>query len=140
MKTDKDKILDELQRVHKSRGILNPRDVVEFARNKKTELHKLFLWDDSDAAERYRIWQARSVINATVIVTKETGKTIHAWVSLQDDRNADGGYRAIVDVMADPVLRSRLLAGALREMESFQKRYEDLEELASVFSEMKKVG
>ena len=43
---------EELEYIRQSNGgFLRPQDVVEYARNQETELHKRFTWDDGEAAE-----------------------------------------------------------------------------------------
>lgn len=54
---------EELERLSKSlRGHLTPRDVLDAAKAKQSPLHDIFEWDDSTAAERFRIFQARNLI------------------------------------------------------------------------------
>lgn len=130
--------LNELELIrNKNGGILRPEDVVEFAKNPKTALHKKFTWDNDKAAHEYRLWQARELIRVSVNILPQNNKPFRAYVSLVDDRkNPGGGYRALVDVMADGELREKLLEQAIKDMRGFQKKYKALKELASVFSVM----
>ena len=41
---------------------LHAEDVVAAARDPLSPLHSKFQWDDSKAAHRYRLWQARQII------------------------------------------------------------------------------
>ena len=126
---------DELRRIAgRHRGVLHAAHVVAFARNKKTALHSQFQWDDDEAAQQFRLMQARKLIRVTVIVAKQTGQTVNAYVSLQKDREAKGGYRYIVDVMSKTKLREQFLAQALRELNALAVKYGELEELAKVFA------
>lgn len=123
-------------------GMLDPVKVVEFARDPDTALHAKFEWDDGEAAEKYRIWQARQVIRLELTIaprSEETPKEIRAFVSLQADRG-EGGYRAILDVLSDDDLRGQLLEEAKRDMKIFRKKYNILNELARVFSAMEEMG
>jgi hypothetical protein len=131
----------ELQKIAKANGgLLNPPDIVEYARNPRTELHKRFEWDNTKAAEEYRLWQAREVIRVIVSVVDINGKnhTVKAFVSLPEDRGG-GGYRAIVDVMKMEYLRLSMLEEAKSEMRRFREKYAALSELAKVFEEMDRV-
>jgi hypothetical protein len=47
-------------------GTLAPQDVLTDARNPNSPLHDLFLWNDSEAAEAYRLIQAREVVRVVV--------------------------------------------------------------------------
>lgn len=129
----------ELEAIRKRhRGILRPGDVVEYARDQKTALHELFEWDDGKAAEEYRLEQARQVIRCTVHLIEDEQPPVRAYVSLQDDRKAGNSYRSIEEVLASPKLREALLSQALREANSWQKRYERLNELKPVFRAIQK--
>ena len=123
-------------------GLLDPARVVEYARNPDTALHTRFEWDNGEAAEKYRLWQARQVIRLELTITplsEESPKEIRAFVSLQADRGS-GGYRTILDVLSNDDLRDQLLEEARRDMRIFRKKYNTLNELASVFSAMEEVG
>lgn len=116
-------------------GLLIPLHVVEFARDPNTALHSAFEWDDSAAAHKYRIEQARELIRVMVTVQAvgDRDVVIRPYISLIQDRRA-GGYRATADVMADPELRSRMLDTALLELRRFRNRYKHFQELAALFS------
>lgn len=43
-------------------GQLKPEDVVREAKSPRSILHGIFVWDDSRAAHKYRLWQAREFI------------------------------------------------------------------------------
>lgn len=124
--------LDQLK--HASGGIVSPRAVVDFARNSRTALHSWFEWNNSAAAEKYRLHQARLLINVLVTVVPGTKIATQAYVSLAEDRHEDGGYRAIVDVLSDADLRGRLLAMALAELRAFRSKYRRLQELGDLFA------
>lgn len=119
-------------------GILRPADVVAFARDPQTALHTEFEWDDSKAAEQYRLEQARQIIRCAVRVIGDGKPPIRAYVSLLVDRQAGDSYRDVLDVMNAPNLRDQLLAQALREAESWRLRYEQFVELQPVCREIVK--
>jgi hypothetical protein len=120
-------------------GLLRGEDVVAFARAENTALHAKFQWDDTLAAEQYRLWQAREIIRCHVLVLDrgEDKVTTRAYVSLMGDRTEDGGgYRTMVDVMTDRSLRKKLLAQALADAERWQQKYQLLAELTPVFRQL----
>lgn len=132
----------ELHRIAEQHGgKLRPADVVKEARAKSSPLHSSFEWDDSEAAQRYRIWQARQLISVTVeyIGSGQESKLTRVFVSLSPDRKQGGGYRSISTVMDNASQRRTLMADAVEEMERFQQKYSDLKELAEVFAAMRKV-
>ena len=135
-------VIAELYRLAKSNGgLLLPEMVVEAARSEDSAMHDSFEWDDSIAAQSYRIHQARNMIRVVVsYLPSDKSETAHrVFVSLLEDRNEDGGYRTMVSVMSDKDLRSQLLSVAKTEMECFERKYAQLKELAVVFAAMRRV-
>ena len=138
-------ITDELMFIKdQNNGFIDPVVVVDFARNENTALHNRFEWDDTEAAEKYRVWQARMIIRMELVVLPETGKKdklVRSFVSLVSDRKAeqDKGYRFMVDVLSDTDLRGRLLEEARKDMLIFRRKYSQLTELAKVFVAMDEI-
>jgi hypothetical protein len=124
---------DELEFIRQQNGgFLRPSDVVDFARDKQTVIHRYFEWDDSEAAEKYRLAQAQSLIRVAVIVSEETSEKVRAFVSLSDDRKTGKGYRSIIEVMADKDLSERLLEDAKQELISFTRKYNSIKRLSAI--------
>jgi len=132
-------IQEELAKIAKRNGgVLMPAAVVKAARRESSPLHDRFTWDDSKAAQKHRLWEARQLI-VTVRVIVNDSEPFNAYISLKPDRPEGGGYRAMVEVLSDKELRAQMLGDALAELEVFRKKYKDLKELASVFAATKKV-
>lgn len=94
----------------KNGGILQVDAVLQEAKDKSSPLHNHFEWDDSVAAEAHRRYQARVLIQRCKITIVETEPTtVRAFVSLQSDREAGGGYRMTTKVMDDEALREEFL-------------------------------
>jgi hypothetical protein len=135
----KDAILKELNLIAKRDGTLRPEAVVDFARNKKTALHKRFTWDNTAAAYQWRLHEARMIIRVSVTVISEDIGECRAFVSLKSDRQADIGYRPMVSILSHEDLREQMLRDALEEIQAFKMKYKGLKELAEVFKAMDKV-
>ena len=134
-------VKEELEYIQsKNKGLLRPVDVVEFAKNPETILHGKFCWDDRIAGERYRLQQARQIIQVEVSVVPKTEKTVRAFVSLFDDRKRPGGgYRQTTKVLSQKQKREKLLVQALIELRSWAKKYNDLKALIPIFEAVEKV-
>jgi len=136
-------IVAELLRIAaKHGGVLEPAAVVQAARRKSSPLHSKFEWNNSTAAEAYRLWQARQLISVTVeyIGRGKRGTLQKVFVSLSTDRHRDGpGYRTMTSVVANKTYREQLLEDALADMKRFREKYAQLKELAEVFAAMRKV-
>lgn len=114
-------------------GLIRPADVVEAARSPDSVLHDYFTWDDGEAAEKWRLEEARRLIRVVVVKQVNEAEPVRAFVSLSTDRIAGGGYRAIAEVLDDEELNERMLQDALDELGSFQRKYERLAALKPVF-------
>lgn len=135
-------IVEELERIrtHDRQKMLKPRAVVEAARVKSNPLHTYFEWDNSIAAERYRLDQARDLIVSVQITRDGIDNPFQAYVSLPSSRiRKGGGYHGMADVMSSKELRLEMLKSAMNDLENFQERYRRLEELAEVFTAISRV-
>jgi len=137
-----EKLIAELTNIaEQNGGTIRPDDVVTAAQPEESPLHSFFDWNDSEAAYKYRLWQARQLIRVmvTYVGDGENKTPTRVFVSLTTDRKSGNGYRSIVSVLSDTERRRQLLADALTEMLGFQKKYAALKELAAVFSAMSNV-
>ena len=64
------KINDELNTLEK----VTPKAVVEKARDENTELHQVFEWDDTIAAQKHREQQARIMLSQLIVVRDKADK------------------------------------------------------------------
>lgn len=126
-----DKAGEVLDALYRERGEIKPAALVDVSRPKDAPLHCLFEWNDEAAAEEYRKQQARSIICNVVTVGEVTDETYtRAFV------HVESSYQPISIVLDDRDKTAELLACAKREMRSFQRKYHELSELASVIQAM----
>jgi len=126
-------LLLELEKIRTANGgFLTPEAVVSAAKDEDSPLHSYFTWDDTEAAHRWRLEQARKLIRLSVTIVKQDTQPVRAYVSLLNDRGKNG-YRATIDVLNDEDLRDQLLQCALRELAAFRHKYAVLSELAELF-------
>lgn len=125
-------VVRELNRIEKRDGALHPESVVDEARPESSPLHGFFTWNNNEAAELYRRWEARKLIQSVRIIYegKKDGTVVRAYVSLivNDER----GYYGMARVLSSSDLRAQLLETALKEAESWMTRYEHLKELSEI--------
>jgi len=128
------KIRQELEIIRKNnKGLLNPEDVVEFAKNKNTALHKSFEWDDKKASAAYRIAQAEGIIRrvkVTIVNKQKEEVKVRCYVSLPEDRGSKsdgkGNYRHIDSVISEKDLRIQFLESVQSEFESFRLKLRNI--------------
>ena len=99
---DKTKAVRErLERIRiREKGVLTPDAVVADARNVTSPLHGYFTWDDTEAANQFRLEQARTLIrNIKVEVTTTTTRMAAPFYVRDPQRSSDEqGYRAIAEL------------------------------------------
>jgi hypothetical protein len=70
-------IKEELQAIAEG-GVLHPADVIAAARNPNSAMHGQFEWDNSEAAEAYRLQQARALIRRVKVnVVRSDQEVVH---------------------------------------------------------------
>ncbi|WP_128270364.1 hypothetical protein [Paenirhodobacter populi] len=114
-------------------GELTPKDVVSDARNPNSPLHSFFEWDDGEAAEQYRLQQARGLIRSVVaIYTREDAPAVKmkAYVHVADPGAQH--YREASHAMSQERTREMVLRRALDELIGWKRRYKDLQEFAQL--------
>lgn len=59
-------------------GVIHPADVVEAARDPGSAMHRQFEWNDGEAAEAYRLQQARALIRRVKVnVVRSDQEVVH---------------------------------------------------------------
>lgn len=123
----------ELLRSSKN-GELTAEDVLADARNPNSPLHSFFEWDDSAAAHEHRLSQARHLIRTVVAVYKENPNgaetRTRAYVHIRQAETPH--YRETSEALSVPDTRHEVINSALRELNLFKARYQDLVEFAEV--------
>lgn len=133
---DPDKVLNEICSISD-----NPtkEQIVEKARDVNSEMHDLFEWNDTVAAEKYRLTQASALVRNLRVryiglnedKPQEEMKSImcRALYSLPGTT----GYTHINVIMNDEVKYQTLLEQARNELERFKAKYAMLTELKPIF-------
>lgn len=117
-------------------GALTQEAVLEQARSANSSLHPHFVWEDGEAAEKYRLGQAGELIRSITVDVSRSNlaeKPIRAFISVQ---RADGerSYTSTLVAMSDQELRGQVIKAAWAELLAVRRKYEGLEELARVFA------
>ena len=107
-----------------------PKQILDFARDPGTELHKCFEWDDSIAAEKYRLQQARTVVCHLVYV-EETQQEPQRIRLIQ---KTSEGYSPVQLIVRNKTEYESLLSRAMAELRAFKQRYHALSELEEILA------
>lgn len=129
---------------------LIPEILVEDAKRKDSPLHDWFEWDDKRAANRYRIEQGEKLLRSIVVMVKsgeDEEREIRAFhaVEVKDAEPSEReGYNrkryvSIGNVLSDQNYRKQLVESALRELETWRKKYATYHELVLAVEAVSKV-
>jgi len=133
-KANAEKCYQEIQQIGKE---VTPQQVVAAAEDPNCELHKCFEWDDSSAAEKYRLYQARNVMNNLIVVRHEVEnkkEPIQFRVMMKNETTPGSGYKPTVIMVKDEDEYAKLLEQARRELRAFKQKYSCLSELAEILA------
>jgi len=124
---DSQKVGEELEELEKTSEITN-RNVLAYARkNKNSELHKCFEWDDEKAGEKYRLIQATNIISSiSVVIEEEPIKKQKIYFSIKSDEKEGRKFKNIKDILEDDEDYKALLNKARKEFETCKDNYDKL--------------
>lgn len=132
-----EKVALHLQKLEKKNGEVTKQAFVDSARSERSPMHKLFNWNDEEAAEKYRLYQARNIINSlvvTVIENDEETISTKVFVNPGSSEHTKGSYINIRKAMNSEDTRNQVLEDARREARWFMDKYKNLQEVADVIS------
>jgi hypothetical protein len=130
----------ELKRIWDERAELRASYVLDEARHDDSPLHQFFQWDDTAAAEGFRLFQAAALIRSVklrVTSTDQRGQVtdyvVRAWQPARYVDDSDTGkYLPVEMIREDPKVREALIRQMGRDAETFRRRYSHLTEFAQV--------
>ena len=129
------------QLIESNGGQVSPADIVDFARNPKTALHRAFNWDDTTAAEAWRIEQAKKILRVSVVMIArpDNGNMVRVRAFISPCGDGERGYQYTPKMIETVSGRAAILQAAFAEFEAFRAKYEWLEELMPLFEAGKKI-
>lgn len=127
---DAQKVADEIVSIGDS---ATPRQIVDKAMDKRTELHKCFEWDNDVAADQYRLQQARQITHHLVIEEHFDANEDKPPIRFLVKTSQVEGYKPIERVFRQDDEYQKLLARAMAELRAFKQKYSRLSELSEIF-------
>lgn len=95
------------QELFDKHGKITASMLVQAAKSKDSPAHDAFEWNNTKAANEYRLWQARQFIKkVTIIYKEEEQKLFHVPVNFNDDESNEGFYKPVVVMQQDEFERS----------------------------------
>ena len=132
-------VRDQLQAIYDEHKRLTPSIVVTVAADPAHPLHERFVWDDSEAARRYRLVQASGLIRSVSgVVEREEDRPpvrVRAFVAdrdtspapvvdedTEDVEDLTGNYRPVEEVVSSDVLRTAWFRSLQRDWQALRRR------------------
>lgn len=136
-KADADKVGLELEAIRKKHnGKLKPANIVKRAKIKNSAMHCVFIWDDEQAAEEYRIHQARRLVSCLRVdvefmenPVQDISQNVRAFVNVTD-ADGDRFYTSTDVALQDVDLKLQVLNAARRKVASAVADLRSLEQCA----------
>lgn len=125
---DPQKVADEILGIGDE---ATPQQIVDAARDESTELHRCFEWNDSVAAEKYRLTQARTIV-CNLVIAKPEEKPEAPQIRYFYKTESGSGYKPSSHVFKIDTEYQSLLKRAYAELHSFKVKYANLKELEPI--------
>lgn len=115
---------------------IKPDMIVQYAKdNPDSEIHKCMTWDDTKAADKWRLHEARMIVRSLVI-TIETEERKEQPIRMFLRTDTTSGYKETVRIYQNEDELNGMLRMAKAELVAFEKKYRILsntEELKEIF-------
>ena len=142
-KVDAQTVGEVMEQIEAEQGSVTRENFLDASRPQDAPTHDLFEWDDSKAAELYRLRQSGEVIMhiAIKVVSPKTAEpeTIRGFVNVFDRDAQQSKYVNFNTAMADEEMRKIVLKNAYKELVCFQNKYKQYSEFLPVFEAMAEV-
>lgn len=130
-KADPQKVAEEIIAIGDE---ATPAQILEKGRSEETELHKCFEWNDSIAAEKYRLSQARKICEVLVIQRLPDAPKEAPEIRIFHKTESTGGYKPINRIVQDNDEYQKILQRAFAEFHALKIKYQNLQELDYITS------
>lgn len=135
-------VASELRSIEQESSIITPTLVVQRAQAKTSPLHNFFEWDDSRAAENFRLWQARQLIATVYVVPSDSpdSEPVRAFVNVvseeEDSLIEDQGYVWSPGLDSRPNYKLQVIGYARQQLMIWRKKFGAYKEFFGVVKEI----
>lgn len=143
-----------LEKNEKEKGTVTTVDFLEYSRKEDSETHSMFEWDDTVAAEKYRLGQAGKIITQLEVTyeyeepvredmdveftTAEYKTSAYMNVAPKMPNNSSM-FMSAERAMASEETREQVIKNAISELKAFERKYANYTEFAEVFTAIHKL-
>lgn len=140
------KYREELARLEgKYNGRLSPHDIVREADDEKNPLHAFFDWNDETASDKWRLHQARLLLNSIKVKVqfedgfREYKKYLNVTIISENGKNTPKNfYMDSRAVLSNEELKKQIITKAVKEAEYWKRAYNDYQELEDIFNSIER--
>lgn len=133
---DAGKVYKEIQSIGDN---VTPKDVLKKAKSSKTELHKCFEWDDSVAAEKFRVHQASNVLRSIIVIDDNETSPIKHSIRAFEHINVGGKnlYMETKSILTDEEKAEKLIAEIMQSILELENKLRTYESFSSKVFEVR---
>lgn len=132
----------------KNGGQVTPELILDAAKPKTSPLHSFFCWDNTKAANAYRLVQAQALIRrikVTYLSHENRNVRVRAFVNIEpeaeDEMDAETGiYISVEDALSSKSYRDQLLAQAKKDANTFKAKYAALSEVSAIINAIDQIA
>lgn len=133
-KADAQKCADEIMEICEELESATPQQILEKARDSNTELHKCFTWDNTEAAEKWRISEARTVVRNLKIIEQKSDKqpeptTIRVFYKTDNE----SGYKPTKLILKKPDEYKALVERCRSELLAIKQKFNSISEYKEIW-------
>ena len=110
------------------------QQILEKARDGNTELHKCFTWDDTEAAEKWRISEARSVVrNLKIVEVKPDKEPEPTTIRVFYKTDSSSGYKPTKLILKKPDEYKALVERCRSELLAVKQKFQNVSEYEEIW-------
>jgi hypothetical protein len=140
------KVIDEIVKIEKENE-LTAENLLEAAKNTNNPLHGFFDWDNSIAGTKWRLQQARIIINEVKIIVNHKERYAFECVQVKiksktiDNKGAltKRVYKPILEILSKEEYRKQIIQAALENIVYWKEKYSEYSEFNPIFVSIDKV-
>jgi len=137
------KVIKEILEVKEKNG-LTAEAIIEQAKKKNNPLHDFFDWDDTKAAHKWRLQQARVLINEVKVVVENKEYYAFENVSIEIEADSEEGttkkeYFTRSEILNDKEKRAQIVNRAYNYLLYWKEQYQTYTEFEPIVKSIEKV-
>lgn len=133
-KGDVQKCADEIMQICDDLQSATPQAILEKAKDSNTELHKCFTWDDTKAAEKWRLQEARILVcNIKIVDEKSEKEPVQTSIRFFYKTDNDSGYKPTQLILRREDEYKKLLERCSNELRAIKNKFQNLSEFDQIW-------